>query len=535
MTDILDRLIFKREFYNKQTISDDRSAGSKIEERNLLALRDRGPKIQESQQSFLGQNNALQDYQMQLMLLEQQNKKRLLMARQEPDFKIKASAVAAYMDKSKELDDHTIRTDIKQVLDQTDPSEIDLRKLQEYIGLLQESIQSRPAPSRYQIIYRIQRSELVKHRNNKHSYEELSTLFFDHPEWVRGQGTESHIKSNLPLTNFELYLEKNKDVSFIVYQTFTELDGDNNGSDRTAHRPQPANETVRLVDKDLIDVIKDLLDSQPQYEQLARDFSASLELPAPYLFVFHSRKNLEKFQDSLPVNARAQLTVLLNYVMEQYADEYATADSLLSQNKISPKFLRYLFKPGDLLISRADGQYQGYVSQSWPVNTRTRTRMRAATPYVGAVMPLYGSQEADIRMTNDKVTVHSCSVSVWYWDFDGSFQRQSTMLYLEIVEDGVNDSDIKGKRKVTAQGDTPGNDMGEKNISDLNVFPIQYASAEIVDICRRRGKTFWKCRTRSYVSYQTTERDSIQNLVSCVVTRSLGKPLKLICRPMNDI
>ena len=30
-------------------------------------------------------NHALQDYQMQLMLLEQQNKKRLLMARQEQD------------------------------------------------------------------------------------------------------------------------------------------------------------------------------------------------------------------------------------------------------------------------------------------------------------------------------------------------------------------------------------------------------------------------------------------------------------------
>lgn len=33
----------------------------------------------------LGGNHALQDYQMQLMLLEQQNKKRLLMARQEQD------------------------------------------------------------------------------------------------------------------------------------------------------------------------------------------------------------------------------------------------------------------------------------------------------------------------------------------------------------------------------------------------------------------------------------------------------------------
>jgi hypothetical protein len=36
-------------------------------------------------------NHALQDYQMQLMLLEQQNKKRLLMARQEQDLMGKAA------------------------------------------------------------------------------------------------------------------------------------------------------------------------------------------------------------------------------------------------------------------------------------------------------------------------------------------------------------------------------------------------------------------------------------------------------------
>src|SRR5271155_341208 len=35
-----------------------------------------------------GGNHALQDYQMQLMLLEQQNKKRLMMARQEQDMAI---------------------------------------------------------------------------------------------------------------------------------------------------------------------------------------------------------------------------------------------------------------------------------------------------------------------------------------------------------------------------------------------------------------------------------------------------------------
>lgn len=49
--------------------------------RSLAAvkLRDEANKASAAQDS----NHALQEYQMQLMLLEQQNKKRLLMARQE--------------------------------------------------------------------------------------------------------------------------------------------------------------------------------------------------------------------------------------------------------------------------------------------------------------------------------------------------------------------------------------------------------------------------------------------------------------------
>lgn len=59
-------------------------------------------------------------------------------------------------------------------------------------------------------------------------------LFFDHPDWVQGQRTETHIKSNLSLNKFELYLEKSKDISFIVYQNFKESGGDNYEGDKTA-------------------------------------------------------------------------------------------------------------------------------------------------------------------------------------------------------------------------------------------------------------------------------------------------------------
>lgn len=543
-----DVLSQSKKFYNRITISDDRSVGSKIEERNLLALRGRGTIVPERKtlppMPELPMPQIESTFELSNTPLNQ--KPSDVSAATGLDVWTPAAAgVLHSTEMSKEADENMINTDIKKVLDVANPSKEDLQKLQRYIELLQaqarefESMQGRPAPSRYQIIYRIEGVSLVQKQNGKREWEKQYMPFFDHPSWVQGQGSASQLKSNLPLTNFELYLEKNKDISFLVYRDFDNKSAhmvDAPGTDRfkreenTGH-PHNAAETVRLVNKDLIEVIKALLGSQQQYAELASEFSVSLELPAPYLFIYHSRKGLERFQDNLPVHTKAQLSLLLAYVMEQYADEYATADSLLARAKISPRLLRYLFMPGDVLVSCVDGQYQGYIATSWPKVSHSKkvSRIRAARSQTGTTLSLYGPRDADARMANDEITIHVCKVGVWYWAFDGNFQRQHTTLYLDIPagENGENDTDTKGKRKIIAQDDKPNDDMGEKMISELNVFPMQYASAEIVDGCRRRGKTFWKCRTRNYVSYQATERDSIQTSVS----RSV--PWALSTRPTN--
>ncbi len=535
--------------YTKLTISDDQSAGSKIEERNLLALRGRGNKTLSGYTSPPSSIDESPGHspppgsQSQLMPPEQKDKN----ARVEQDIdtistgsaamdvKVMASApsgVAPTIDRANEVDNHTIKSKLNDVLEGADPSKLDLQKLQEYIELLQaqakhfESTQSRQAPSRYQIIYRIKTRELCQEHKGEQKWENRYSSFFDRPESIRGQGSATRIQCNLPLTNFDLYLEKNKEITFIVYRNFdpeserivAKPGTDDVPSDKATLSPQPTSETIRPVNKDLIEAIMALLKSQQEYAALLDEFSTSLELPAPYLFIYHSRRSLEKFQDSLPLHATAQVSVLMNYISDQYADEYAAADSLLSRKKISPEHLHYLFKPGDLLVSRVDGQYLGFVATSWPkISSKKNVKpMRAFGSQISTSSFLYDSQGAKARKATDKGTVYVCKVGVWHWDFDGNFQRQYESFDLEIpaAEDEGNDTDINGKKRVEAQGERPKKSIGEKNISDLNVFPMQFASAEIVDKCRRRGKTFWKCRTRGYVSYQDTERDSIHNLVS---------------------
>ena len=491
-------------------------------------------------------NHELQDYQMQLMLLEQQNKKRLLMARQEQDLvnpagnssAMAVEAVTSAPDgavpttgKSNGLDDQMSKTDLQGVLDGADASQLDLQKLQDYIKLLQlkaqeyERTEKEKAPSRYQIIFRIKRMETVHDRKGSTKFEQYLP-FFDHPEWVKGQGT-NRIQSNLPLSNFELYLERNKDVAFIVYRNFDTdsprivakpRTNNDDASERLVHLPQYTSETIRPVEKSLIEAIKTLLGSKQEYADILRELSTTFELAAPYLFIYYSRKSLKLFLDSLPLIAKPQLSLLSDFVTEEYGDEYSAADSLLSQGKISPEHVRYLFKPGDLLVSRVDGQYMGYVSTSWPKISYDKqvSPMRATSSGNGTALSLYGSQDAEARMATKKVTVNVCRVSVWHWDFDGNFQRIHKLLELAhpAIEDGKNAADIKGKGMAATQGKEYKRGLGEKNISDLNIFPMRFAPAEIVDKCRRRGKTFWKCRTRNFVSYRDSGMESIQNLVS---------------------
>ena len=344
---------------------------------------------------------------MQLMLLEQQNKKSLLKARQElilelntPEVftdlatgvtDVEASATSVLgpsIDEMNVVNDESIKAKLQEVLGGASPSQSDLQKLKEYIDLLQvqahqfEKGLNTEVPFRWQTIYRIKRRVTVHNR-----LIESYSPFFDHPEWVQGQEAARHIKSSVPLSNLDLYLERNKDIAFIVYRNFDTEFADVMAKPETeyathkriAHLPQHASETIRPVNKDLIEAIKMLMGTQQEYTELLREFSSSLELPAPYLFLYHSRKNLEYFQNGLPMHGKTQLPLLLKYVTEQYGDEYAAADSLLSQNKISPEYIRYLFKPGDVLVECIKGQYVGYVSTSWPEISKEKQTRRAGS------------------------------------------------------------------------------------------------------------------------------------------------------------
>lgn len=87
---------------------------------------------------------------------------------------------------------------------------------------------------------------------------------------------------------------------------------------------------------------------------------------------------------------------------------------------------------------------------------------------------------------------HTMDPSVYSWEFDGNFYKSFSDLSIE---------------------DLP-SETGAFPITDMSVYPIEFASKEVVGALRKRGHMFWKCRARHYVSYNGKTDHAIQSSVS---------------------
>lgn len=321
-------------------------------------------------------------------------------------------------------------------------------------------------------------------------------LYFDPPQWTKGQGGPGALRSQLPVTNFDLYLEKNKDISFIVYKThgipqddskMREMGDRQSGS----HDSNDAvvDESIQPVNEALLNAVEALLEAKDEYASILRSFRQTSELVAPYLFVFHQRNDWERIRLSLPESSQQQLVMLWDYILQSQGPEYALADSKISLGKVTPELLKYLFKPGQLLVQNKDDEMQGWICEDWPRDIRR-----------GEMTPIRQAKTA--RTTKpEKSESHARSnpkleLNAWHWEFDGEFQRRKETLSISIEAGTHKESGIP--------------------INSLDIFPLEYASDAIFNQLRRRGKSFWKCRKRALISYRGDAETNDNNLVSVV-------------------
>jgi hypothetical protein len=404
---------------------------------------------------------------------------------------------------------------IAEALNNENPSTQVVAELCEYIANLEgkvqqlEKLQQANVPKRCQVLYHIKRSE-------------ESAVYLDHPEWAQGDST---IKSCRPLHNLDLYLERNKDISFLVHRIFYD-------KGRGVHQmveydtpsdcikfedldsPTPQREWIEPIARDLRETLHTILQSRPEYTSLLGEYKKSRVISAPYLFMYHGRSHWEKVLARFSSRAQQQLKQFADYVFRYYGEKYAAAKEFFSQGKVTPAFMKYLFVPGELLLSRKNGDHQGYMSTSWPrlsyrlvdgrnkssddtVQNHTRhfTVESRPTSGIASVSYIHSSDyDHEVQRQGEKQgresavrqeAPDSCSVNTWRWGFDTKFKKQYETLSIEFPRSKSEESFHTRPIRV----------------DELGVFPMRFASEAVIKQLKHRGKMLWQCRERYLVSY----------------------------------
>ncbi|KAI1110010.1 hypothetical protein F5Y14DRAFT_444327 [Nemania sp. NC0429] len=347
---------------------------------------------------------------------------------------------------------------IKRALDIHDESLLTIDNLREYVSKIKEAKAVKP---RSQIIHRVSQGKSTK-------------IYLDPPRWVAGESAAREaLVGNLPIGNIRPYLSKHPEISFVVYLDYdgSQPSGINSDDEHEGVDSQPRHhsETIDPISDDLMAAI-DTFSGHFRFNIHARGSTREAILSRPHVAIYHARgEALRTFLETLNNKQQGHFKLLLSYILTEYDGEYNAVDNMIINGKIFHRYIKYLFKPGDVVVQ---GNYQdsrGYMCTSW----------------------LKGEEsKPDNRIGSDKKSdINKWELELQHWAFDGNFSRERSKLTLKFES----------------------NDLSHKIIDDLSVRPLAFVNASTVERLRRRGDWFWKCRIRHMVSYHEENERGFQD------------------------
>jgi hypothetical protein len=508
------------------TISDDRSAGSNLEARNLAALKDRATPKEHLDDDLLptwgassklkkskkkkGTDLGFPHLEFEPSLRHAQMHQRFGQLRLNEEMALDPSALSEPHDEAGFMAKSDWAASVH--VDTSDRLRSDIETLQQKITDMQKDLrdlerQKETDPKkRYQVLYRLD-----------------DICYLDHPEWTQGQ---TSIMSRIPLNNFDLFLERNKSILFIVYRDF----GNGLAKPETGNflsPPKHVSESIGLVDKRLCKVFERLLKRDWRYERDFQRLRQTGEIDAPYLFIYHHRRYWKDMISNCSATVRKHLSLLTAYVSKNYGHEYIAADTSFKRRRVSLDFVKYLFQPGDILVSQTAGQYIGLVASSWLGEAilipTEKSGDKAEYLHEKDFSELFrlvppgwdhdGSEQEDEndrlvpspplnlsfrrpgpntkdhdRLSPTRMMTQEFRIQVWKWSFDGEFKREADNIAFR----------LSPKTSDFSNGPT------EWEMHGLDIYPLRYAPKSVIKRLHRRGKIFWDCRKRCLVSYHQT-------------------------------
>ncbi|KAF5011009.1 hypothetical protein FDECE_2879 [Fusarium decemcellulare] len=310
-----------------------------------------------------------------------------------------------------------------------------------------------------------------------HSRHPALASFLDVPRLFQGDSKASALRGRLPDDGSRLHAKNDANVSFIIYRSYdcmeyhaSVLDGLQKSPTasssvdhlsgvlilaRDADPAVPQREHMEINSGHLINTIEAVKAAEPLDQALLSGWDREQNMVAPYLHFYHVRQLLRN--PAIPTLSEHQsqhMSLLLDYLDDQFGDEYEEAEMLFVEGYVNKKHFHKLFGPREVLVTTQDDYL---------------TAMVAKYP------PLPGSDS--IRL--------ECET----WEFDGRFSKHT--------------------KNITISWPKSASEVDKIPIQSLTAFPLRFDRTGLEERLRRRGEFFWQLRERRFVNY-TAPRESLE-------------------------
>ncbi|TGJ87253.1 hypothetical protein E0Z10_g1564 [Xylaria hypoxylon] len=356
---------------------------------------------------------------------------------------------------------------VRRALDIQDQSLLTIETLREFAS------KTKVVEPRVQLIHRVSRNG-------------GKNMYLDPPQWLAGATySREALVGNLPIHNVSSYLSNHSEIVCVVYRDYDGshrgVKDSDDGSLDADSPPEHSSEVIELISEGITTAVEAFCDYFEFHVGNATSTKVAV-LSSPYLPIFHVRGDaLNSFLETLNGTQRQKFQLLVDYILTEHEAEYELVDDMTSKGKITYKYIKYLFKPGDVVVQGSHQGSRGYLCTAWLEGGNL------------------GVPESDLQIY---------LLRVWCWKFDGVFSQEKSTLTVSI--------DIKGPP--------------DKVIDDMDIRPLAYVNNLTQERLRRRGAWFWKCRVRHMVSYHEENERGFQDsghgryMIDMKMYRELHKP-----------
>ncbi|KAF4545428.1 AAA family ATPAse [Lasiodiplodia theobromae] len=313
-------------------------------------------------------------------------------------------------------------------------------------------------------------------------YEIFGDLHVSPPELVATSEGESLSSSTL-LKNLPKFLKENNDVMFVLHKGYSTV--------TRAMYLIPLDEQTRSHRADfmyitlaepMIEAMESMVERVRSSDRTFHNIHFNEDIPHPYLPLYFLYPWLDKVIPKLDPVFVERIETLYDFLEEYQGLEYTRAREMISRGCVDHSTMPYLVHPGQVLVTRRGQDTVAFMATS-SAKYNTQLPMSNARP---------GQQHVSGSNSNKTQTIapkeaRYCDlwqVRGWNWKFNGTFEKKSATIDIFVP--------------VT---------HAEMRIADLNAHPLEFADIDRRDLLERRGRTFWKCRLRKFVSYTADEDD----------------------------